>query len=75
MLRPNARKDGYSYSSGAKRAIRISLRATPGVYDLVRAASERAGRPDARGRFTGTLADLVALVDEEISLIGNELKR
>ncbi|SPD68840.1 protein of unknown function (plasmid) [Cupriavidus taiwanensis] len=44
VLRPNARKDGYSYFFGAKRAIRSSPRATPAVYDLVRAACERAGR-------------------------------
>lgn len=76
VLRPNARKDGYSYFVGAKRVIRISPRDTSGgVYDLVRAASERAGRPDARCHFAGTLTDLLAIVDGEISLVCNEIKQ
>lgn len=73
ILTPFERKDGYSYQIGSKRAIRISPCAQAGSLFLVKAASERAKLPNARGLFSGTFAELLAIVDREIALIQAEM--
>lgn len=38
-------------------------------YELVRSASERRTRQKIRQRFSGSLAELIAIIDEEIDFI------
>lgn len=67
---------GYSYYlplqlGREKRVIRI-LEMTAGQYDLVRAASERATRTNARQRISGSLSALLPIIDEQVALIQKE---
>lgn len=67
---------GYSYYlplqlGREKRVIRI-LEMTAGQYDLVRAASERATRTNARQRISGSLSALLPITDEQVALIQKE---
>ncbi|WP_152561870.1 hypothetical protein [Cupriavidus sp. SK-3] len=50
------------------RVIRLSQQAG-GSYELVRSASERRTRQKIRQRFSGSLAELIAIIDEEIDIL------
>lgn len=67
VLIPCERKDGYAYKIGSKRVIRLSPLKN-GEFYLVRAASKRAKISNSSGRFTGTLAELLAIIDHEIAV-------
>lgn len=75
ILTPSVIKNGYSYWLGSKRAIRISPGAQPDSLFLVKAASERANFPNARGPFSGNFAELLAIVDQEVSIILAEMPK
>lgn len=64
---------GYSYwlrlPSGKKlRAIRLTQQ-SGGSYELVRAASERTTGKRLRQRFSGSLNELLGIIDEEVDTI------
>ncbi|TPQ37088.1 hypothetical protein [Cupriavidus pinatubonensis] len=66
-------RNGYSYwlqvpPSKELRVIRLSQEGG-GRYELVRSASERKSRMKVRQLFSGSLAELLAIIDEEIAII------
>ncbi len=67
-------RNGYSYwlrvpPSKEVRVIRLSQE--DGSYELVRSASERKTLAKVRQRFSGSVAELLAIIDEQIELIRN----
>jgi hypothetical protein len=65
-------RNGYSYwlqvpPSKELRVIRLSEEG--GTYELVRSASERKARERVRQRFTGSVADLLVIIDEQVEII------
>ncbi|GLC98123.1 hypothetical protein Tamer19_75320 [Cupriavidus sp. TA19] len=66
-------RNGYSYwlrlpPSKELRVIRLSQQSGDS-YELVRSASERRTRQKVRQRFSGSLSELIAIIDEEIDFI------
>ncbi len=66
-------RNGYSYwlllaPSKELRIIRLSQQ-VGNSYELVRSASERRMRQKIRQRFSGSLAELLAIIDEEIDIL------
>lgn len=66
-------RNGYSYwlrlpPSKELRVIRLSHQSGDS-YELVRAASERRTRQKIRQRFSGSIAELIAIIDEEIDIL------
>ncbi|WP_115687106.1 hypothetical protein [Cupriavidus taiwanensis] len=66
-------RNGYSYwlrlpPGKQLRIIRLSQQFGKS-YKLVRSASERRMRQKIRQRFSGALAELLAIIDEEIDII------
>ncbi len=69
-------RNGYSYwlrlpPSKELRVIRLS-QPSAHSYELVRSASERRTRKQVRERFTGSVTELLAIIDEEIGIIRKE---
>lgn len=65
-------RNGYSYwlrvpPSKELRVIRLSQEG--GSYELVRSASERKTREKVRLRFSGSVAELLAIIDEQVEII------
>lgn len=65
-------RNGYSCwlqapPSKELRVIRLSEEG--GTYELVRSASERKARERVRQRFTGSVADLLVIIDEQVEII------
>ncbi|SOZ19184.1 hypothetical protein [Cupriavidus taiwanensis] len=65
-------RNGYSYwlrvpPSKEVRVIRLSQE--DGSYELVRSASERKTLAKVRQRFSGSVAELLAIIDEQIDII------
>ncbi|WP_455289297.1 hypothetical protein [Cupriavidus necator] len=65
-------KNGYSYwlqvpPSKELRVIRLSQES--GSYELVRSASERKTREKVRQRFSGSVVELLVIIDEQVEII------
>ncbi|WP_459190547.1 hypothetical protein [Ralstonia pseudosolanacearum] len=74
ILTPYEREDGYAYKVGSKRVIRLSPLKS-GEFYLVRAASKRVKIPNSSGRFSGSLAELLTIIDHEIAVTQAETPR
>ncbi|MFM0324864.1 hypothetical protein [Caballeronia glebae] len=70
--------DGYSFSvfnakGSKKRVIRLSSTSRAGVFEVKRAATFRATKErNATHRFSGTVAELLSIIDIEIAVIEAE---
>ncbi|MFC4521426.1 hypothetical protein [Cupriavidus pinatubonensis] len=65
-------RNGYSYwlrvpPSKELRVIRLSQE--EGSYELVRSASERQTLAKVRQRFSGSVSELLAIIDEQVEII------
>jgi len=65
-------RNGYSYwlkvpPSKELRVIRLSQEGES--YELVRSASERKALQQVRHRFSGSMDELLAIIDEQVELI------
>ncbi|TDF62929.1 hypothetical protein [Cupriavidus sp. L7L] len=65
-------RNGYSYwlkvpPSKELRVIRISQEGDS--YELVRSASERKALQQVRQRFSGSMDELLAIIDEQVEII------
>ncbi len=68
----NGIRNGYSYwlkvpPSKELRVIRLSQDGNS--YELVRSASERKALQQVRQRFSGSMNELLAIIDEQLELI------
>ncbi|WP_042876465.1 hypothetical protein [Cupriavidus necator] len=66
-------RNGYSYwlrlpPSKERRVIRLSQE-SGNRYELVRSASERRMRQKMRQHFSGSLTELLTIIDEEVDII------
>lgn len=65
---------GYSFSIGSKRVIRLQPLSGARI-NLVKSASERATKSKQREAFSGSLAELLAILDAELALIQDESQK